>query len=949
MNISLQTMNMMVIKYESFINFEGCEFYNVGAKRLIYAIQSKLYVEDCIFHNNYGNVFHLIRSLSSIVMNSVFAQNQIISTNNHSFYDKGGSFGTICLIQSYGIIKFSKNNFTNNYSDFGGVFAILDNNVIKIESENVEYQTIDVLSLNFVDNKYVKNNALIGGVIFTNLMSVDLKDLFIPSAPVIHDNFASYYGVFFATDPRSLKQFESRTTIIDSIPNTFVSIKLFDDFDQHATFNWNREVFLTSVDADLALQGNMSIISTNGFANFSNVQLHGDPGNYDIFASSAGLNPAKFQVTIDFCVEGLGFDAETNQCYECPVGTYSSDSSEDPCINCEIGTWTSSKRSSECYPCPIGTYRNDPDDLINGCIDCPSSSYTNDVGSVKCIKCPNGMQSSSSRDGCECAGSMYPVKTWNETAKEYYVSCIECPEGLMCFGNNDFCVKEGYWYNSDVQEVFECQQDGCQGNCEAKLSGKNITLESDSCIIGSTGPLCGECDNGYFSLGNECVQCFSSSINVLLLIIPQLIWIAIFYITFVSRKSNYALVAFLKTFLRYLHIISALTLVLLVKFPTFITKTLVILRILFVDIINFSTLHCLNFDAEFIFYFIYAYALAYLIIIFLICFILRSLCEWKQMFFSFFLLNVMRYSFLFSRLFDCTSNGVDSRITEYSGIICDNSNVLFNVLRIISILFFIFIVFMYIFLTKKDFSNENELEKKGKSKSKGKSSKKKKIKEKFFKSTFFTFAGLTIDLKYFHELFEFFGSSVLGIWLMFLARSTVFQACLGFSFSFIFLTQHLSSYSYKLHDINQLQTFYLSSILMMFLLQTLIKLDVVANDSIVVVFVFVLLLLCSIIMIIRNFLKIYQKIIDLSDVINSNNQSHNPLRNPMLYLANNRTSSILSETSKSSTESFSSIQNLTNPHMTLDSTVNYGLDSVFSSAPYPNVHTNSMNDGLYRF
>lgn len=114
-------------------------------------------------------------------------------------------------------------------------------------------------------------------------------------------------------------------------------------------------------------------------------------------------------------------------------------------------------------------------------------------------------QDSSSRKKCLSCQNSYTVKN---SSTNGIIQCEACPEmAQYCYSDN-IVLRKGTWrYSYYTSTIFECPMyENCEGGEE---------FGNSSCLLGSTGPLCGVCSDGYVkaSDGEHCYACADWSIN----------------------------------------------------------------------------------------------------------------------------------------------------------------------------------------------------------------------------------------------------------------------------------------------------------------------------------------------------------------------------------------------------------------------------------------------------
>ncbi|XP_035824571.1 uncharacterized protein LOC101861248 [Aplysia californica] len=122
-------------------------------------------------------------------------------------------------------------------------------------------------------------------------------------------------------------------------------------------------------------------------------------------------------------------NAATNECVDCPLGSYNSEKWQDECTSCQTGFTTKSTRretEDECYRiCPSGQQVNE---ATNQCEDCGLGFYRDASSSWNCQECPTDFTTATaqatSSDDCSIS-SCSAGRFWNSTLSV----CEDCPLG----------------------------------------------------------------------------------------------------------------------------------------------------------------------------------------------------------------------------------------------------------------------------------------------------------------------------------------------------------------------------------------------------------------------------------------------------------------------------------------------------------------------------------------
>jgi hypothetical protein len=156
------------------------------------------------------------------------------------------------------------------------------------------------------------------------------------------------------------------------------------------------------------------------------------------------------------CQPGQLTNPDTKQCFECPMGKYTSTQQEADskhCIDCQPGKYGPIKGLAACANCPLGYYQTNPEST--DCLACESSTFQDVFGSTSCKLCPEG--------------------SFSETAA---FTCIGCPTGWF-YGNDKTCQKCGVGQYQDEKAKKICK------NCPAgKIINAIASIECQDCLPG---------------------------------------------------------------------------------------------------------------------------------------------------------------------------------------------------------------------------------------------------------------------------------------------------------------------------------------------------------------------------------------------------------------------------------------------------------------------------------
>ena len=190
-------------------------------------------------------------------------------------------------------------------------------------------------------------------------------------------------------------------------------------------------------------------------------------------------------------------------CISCPAGKYRltpGGGALTECINCGVGSY-SIIGSNNCTNCPSGTYANIVG--LGNCITCEIGKYASNTGSIQCEDCPeNSEQERINKATCECMENTYR----DGFLQNGQPKCISCPSNSVCTkGTTKETIKlnPGYWrYSATTLDIREClEKQACKGGIITNSSVDTL------CRKGHQGPYCEICNIGYAKNNNLCAPC----------------------------------------------------------------------------------------------------------------------------------------------------------------------------------------------------------------------------------------------------------------------------------------------------------------------------------------------------------------------------------------------------------------------------------------------------------
>ena len=245
------------------------------------------------------------------------------------------------------------------------------------------------------------------------------------------------------------------------------------------------------------------------------------------------------------CLPGL-YMGQTGQtsCVECDSGMFNDKEKQESCKSCEAGLFQKIKGQESCETCLAGQYSaevghstcQDCDAGKYGastvfCEQCSAGLYNAEKKATECLPCPKGKVPNSQRTACEdprwtlqenCVKGEYFNST--DPVLEMW-SCVRCPRGANCYQFeerialhwSDVTALQGFWrvpwshadWSDTPVDFIKCpyEQD-CIG---WTASTPNAT---EACLLGTTGPLCSVCEEGYTRDTTRCNKCSEESFGL---------------------------------------------------------------------------------------------------------------------------------------------------------------------------------------------------------------------------------------------------------------------------------------------------------------------------------------------------------------------------------------------------------------------------------------------------
>jgi hypothetical protein len=223
------------------------------------------------------------------------------------------------------------------------------------------------------------------------------------------------------------------------------------------------------------------------------------------------------------CAPGT-FAAKEQQarCDLCPVGTSAPKYGQTSCGECQPGYVAGGGGRDKCDACPAGQFMDLPGNAM--CKLCALGEYQPEHAGVSCEKCSatnphltTAAMASVNASACVCkAGFFHRCKGAEcdigagHGDRSNADFCEPCPEGMVCKGpdsnpnamgdngkHTQPALLPGFWSNAEnPTQVYLCRK---ANECEGGVP--------QSCVAGSKGLMCQECETGWYFDGVGCSAC----------------------------------------------------------------------------------------------------------------------------------------------------------------------------------------------------------------------------------------------------------------------------------------------------------------------------------------------------------------------------------------------------------------------------------------------------------
>lgn len=213
--------------------------------------------------------------------------------------------------------------------------------------------------------------------------------------------------------------------------------------------------------------------------------------------------------TCSVCQDGTQPNADVTECSPCPLG---SAGRGGVCLPCGAGTQPREDRM-DCEECELGRFSTGSVEHIV-CTECPPGKTTNDdrtgcdpcgpmAASIggECVECSGRQVPSPDRSACICKPGTYSqdqlglIQCHGDLRDaDLDDECIECASCLNCAELGVVQFASGWAVYGIPGNLFQCPLDeACPAQTVANVSS---TIDS-TCALGYTGPVCGDCQDGY--------------------------------------------------------------------------------------------------------------------------------------------------------------------------------------------------------------------------------------------------------------------------------------------------------------------------------------------------------------------------------------------------------------------------------------------------------------------
>jgi hypothetical protein len=205
------------------------------------------------------------------------------------------------------------------------------------------------------------------------------------------------------------------------------------------------------------------------------------------------------------------------------------------------------------------------------CLNCPAGYYQDGKGQTKCVECEKDtyLEESGKASKADCQSCPADRSTGlltgnanNNTclcrANDYYQNvdrqCIACPVGADCSAHDGLTLTKvvalpGYWRANATTDIFtDCKVAfsaslNASRDASTRCIGGSGNISSvfnsdDQCVLGSGGPSCMACIDGYVMIDSKCTQCTPSISNVVGAVAGLMVLLfVIFAVLFMKAKE----------------------------------------------------------------------------------------------------------------------------------------------------------------------------------------------------------------------------------------------------------------------------------------------------------------------------------------------------------------------------------------------------------------------------
>ena len=221
----------------------------------------------------------------------------------------------------------------------------------------------------------------------------------------------------------------------------------------------------------------------------------------------AGKVSSNDRVTCTDCLPGTATGVSGIACEDCPGETISTGQQVE-CNACPPGKQPNADHTG-CEGCPVGRAGTD-----GTCNECPPGKETNDdhtgcnpcepmsaIVEGVCVECSGRQVPSPDRSACICKPGTYSQEQLGLIQCHGDIrdadlddECIECASCLNCAELGEVQFASGWAVYGIPGNLYQCP---LAEACPAQTIWNVSSTVDSTCAVGYTGPVCGDCEDGY--------------------------------------------------------------------------------------------------------------------------------------------------------------------------------------------------------------------------------------------------------------------------------------------------------------------------------------------------------------------------------------------------------------------------------------------------------------------